>query len=94
MAVTPIPALTYQVATGGTAVVVIPANPNGGAITNPVTATEYLFVDPTGAAATTTAQNTTFGLAPGQTWNVIPGQTTTTSVNAASSGHAFSAYYF
>jgi len=35
-----------------------------------------------------------FALQPGQTWQIIPGQTTPTSVNAASSGHQFTAVYF
>jgi hypothetical protein len=90
IAVTPVAGLASTVPTGGTAVVAIGANPNGGFITNPASATETLFVDPTGNAATLTAGGTCFGLAPGQTWSVIPGQTTSTSVNAASNGHTFS----
>ena len=89
MAVTPIAGLVSIVTTGGTAVTAIAASPNGGFITNPSTATEYLFVNPV-TTATTTASGTTFGLAPGQTWEVIAGQTTVTSVNAVTSGHAFS----
>ena len=87
--VTPIPGLASVVVTGGTPVVAVGAHPNGGFITNPSTATEYLFVNPVANAATT-ANGTTFGLAPGQSWSIIPGQTTSTSVNAVSSGHAFS----
>jgi len=91
--VTPRPGLVSQIATGGNPVEVIPANPNGGFITNPATATETLFVNPV-ADAELAAGGTTFGLAPGQTWTVIPGQTTATTCNAASSGHGFSAIYW
>jgi len=38
--------------------------------------------------------DTTFVLQPGQSWTGIPGQTTRTSVNAATSGHKFSAIYW
>lgn len=91
--VTPVAGTNSVVTTGGTAVVAAPAAPNGGFITNPASATEYLFVDPVGAAALV-AQGTTFGLAPGQNWDLIPGQTTPTSVNAASDGHVFSVVVF
>lgn len=88
-AVTPVPGLVSQVTTGGIAVIAVAAAPNGGFITNPSTATEYLFVDPVGSAGLV-AEGTTFGIAPGQSWSIIPGQTTPTSVNAASNLHAFS----
>lgn len=96
MAVTPVPTLVNQVAAGGTAAVVISANPQGGIIQNPIAAAdqaigggniEPLYVDPTGAPATTTGNGTTFRIEPGQIWNAIAGQTTTTSMNAATSGH-------
>ena len=93
VAVTPVPGQNSVVVTGGTPVIAVPANPNGGVITNPSTATEYLFVNPV-TNATTTASGTTFGLAPGQSWQIIPGQTTPTSVNAATSAHAFSVVYY
>lgn len=89
-AVTPVPGLVSQVTTGGTAVTVFNGGINGGIITNPATATEFLFVNAVTNAATT-ASGTTFGLAPGQSWTAVPGQTTPTTVNAVSSGHAFSA---
>lgn len=92
-AFTPQPGLVSQIATGGTPVNVLPANINGGIITNPFTATEYLFVNAVTDAALT-ASGTTFGLAPGQSWTAIPGQTTVTSANAASSAHAISAIYW
>lgn len=98
--VTPQAGAFSAVITGGSAVAAIPANPNGGFITNPFSATdqglvtaEVLYVDavnPAGMAG----NGTTFALQPGQTWEVIPGQTTVTSVNAASSGHKFSAVYW
>jgi|SRR5581483_10534510 len=96
MGVTPVPTLTSQVTTGGTAVAVVSANPNGGIIQNPIDAAdqaigggniEPLYVDPTGAPATTTGNGTTFRIEPGQIWNVIAGQTTSTSMNAPTSGH-------
>lgn len=100
--VTPVAGLVSQVTTGGTSVIVVSGGPNGGFITNPASATdqglgsaEDLIVNPVGAAADPTGgaaiNGTNFRLSPGQTWNIIPGQTTQTSVNAASSGHKFSA---
>ena len=101
MAVNPQPGLNSVVPTGGTAVPVVPANPQGGGlITNPVSnadqgigAAEPLYVCPNGAAGVV-ANGTTFALAPGQTWTVIPGQITQTTVNAATSGHRFSAIWW
>jgi hypothetical protein len=87
--VTPIAGVASEVTTAGAAVVAVNANPNGGFITNPPDATEYLYVDPVGTA-TTSAGGTTFGLAPGQSWSIIPGQTTPTSVNAPDNAHPFS----
>lgn len=102
--VTPAPGLTVQIAVGGTAVIVAGPNPNGGYITNPISAVdqglpassapEPLFIDPTGKPATTQGNGTTFRLEPGQTFELIPGQTTTTSVNAATTGHKFSAVVY
>lgn len=98
--VTPGPGLVSFITAAGTPVVVAPAGPNGGYITNPISsvdqglgpsaAPEPLFVDPTGAPATTQGNGTTFRIEPGGTFFLIPGQTTTTSVNAASAGHRFS----
>lgn len=99
--VTPIPALNSQVTTGGTAVNAFGPNPNGGFLQNPASSTdqggvgpEDLIVNPvTSAAAPGVAggiNGTNFRLSPGQTWSLIAGQTTPTSVNAASSGHKFS----
>jgi hypothetical protein len=94
--VTPVPGLASVITTGGTAVVAVGPAPNGGFIANPASATdqgldavETLYVNPV-TAATEAANGTTFALAPGQSWELIPGQTTNTSVNAASSGHKFS----
>lgn len=96
-AVTPVPGEVSEVASGGTAVIVFAGGPNGGIITNPYTATdqgisntEPLYVDPVGSA-TTNGNGTTFALQPGQSWTAIPGQTTQTSVNAATGGHKFAA---
>jgi hypothetical protein len=103
MAVTsviPGPGLINFLTIGGTPQIAVGANPQGGYITNPLTAVdqglaegaapEPLFIDPTGADATTKANGTTFRIEAGGTWFLIPGQTTTTSVNAASANHKFS----
>ena len=91
--VTPTPGLVSTVATGGTAVTVFPANINGGFIQNPSTATEYLFVNAINNA-TTTAQDNTFGIPPGGSWEAIPGQDTPTTVNAVSDDHTFASTYW
>lgn len=93
--VTPVVGPSTQVS-GGTPVVALPANLNGGRITNPITAITVIYVDPTGAPAGQVAAGSTFALQPGQSWDAIPGQTTTTSVNAANgdNNHAFSAVYW
>ena len=103
MAVTPKPGTNTAVAVGGTPVVAIPANPNGGFITNPVCASdqgivdaEVLYVNPVGPPGSSpgAGNGATFVLYPGQTWTVIAGQTSPTYVNAASDGHDFSAVYW
>jgi len=89
------------VANSGVPVVAIPAGVNGGIITNPYSAAdqnvgtvpEPLYINPIGSA-TLNANYTTFALQPGESWNVIPGQTTPTSVNATTGGHAFTAIYW
>lgn len=93
--VTPSPGLISTIPNGGTAVGVLPANINGGFITNPLSAgdqglsqAEPLYINPIGNA-TLTARGSTFALQPGQTWYAIPGQSTPTTANAASSGHRF-----
>lgn len=91
--VTPTPGLAIEVTTGGTPVNVVPANPNGGFITNPYTAAYPLIVNPVSAAGTS-AGGSNFALQPGQSWSVIPGQSTVTSVNSTDSAHQFSAIYW
>jgi len=93
--VTPEPGLLSAVAVGGTAVNAVAGGPNGGYITNPYDAAdqglsgvEPLYINPV-TTATLEGNDTTTRLEPGQTWNIIPGQTTPTSVNATSSGHKF-----
>lgn len=99
--VTPISGVNTFVPTGGTSVIAVPINPSGGYITNPITAAdqgittvEPLFIDPVGTAATLHANGTIFALQPGQTWNIISGQTTPTYANATTSGHKFTAVYW
>ena len=94
--VTPIAGVATQIVTGGVTLIAVAANPNGGFITNPLTYTdqgiataEPLYVSAVGGA-TLSANGTTFALQPGQTWEIIPGQTSATYVNAATSGHKFS----
>ena len=95
--VTPVAGLNSQIVTGGVAVNAIGPLPNGGLIVNPSSAgdqglspsPETLYVSPVGPA-TLTANGTTFAIQPGGSWTVIAGQSTSTSVNAASSGHKFS----
>lgn len=91
--VTPVPGTNSTVTTGGTPVQAAPGGISGGFVNNPSTAAGTLFVNPV-TAAITTASGTTFGLAPGQIWTMIPGQTTPTSVNAEDDGHAFTVVYW
>jgi hypothetical protein len=100
MAVTVTPGKAAVVTQAGVAVEAIPPNINGGIITNPLSAAdqgvgaaEPLYVNPINQA-TTSANNTTFALQPGGTWTVIPGQSSSTFVNAASAGHKFSVVYW
>lgn len=90
---TPTAPLASSVPTAGTPVPVFPEDINGGLITNPATAPGLLFVDAVNPASTT-AENTTFALAPGESWQAIPGQTTITTVNATVDGQVFSAIYW
>lgn len=102
--VTPLALLTSVIATGGTAVQVAPAGVGGGFITNPASNTdqdivtaEPLYVSPvstTPGSAPGDGNGTTFVLYPGQTWTMIPGQTTATYVNAATTGHKFSGTFY
>lgn len=95
--VTPTAGNASEITAGGTPVIAIVGGPNGGIITNPLNAadqaigggTEPLYVDPVNPAPLS-GNGTTFRLEPGQSWSVIPGQTTNTSVNATTTGHKFS----
>lgn len=96
MSVTPVPGVTSVVVTGGTAVIAVGINPNGGFIVNPSSAddqglanVESIFVSPV-TDATLHANGVTFELRPGQSWQVIANQSTPTTVNAPTSGHRFS----
>lgn len=96
--VTPIAGVNAQVITAGTPVIAVNPGPNGGFITNPYTATDQgfgpddtpqnLYVNVV-EAATTEGNGTTVALYPGQTFELVPGQTTPTSVNSKASGHKF-----
>ena len=97
--VDPVPGQTSVVVTGGQAVQVAGGGNNGGFIVNPASAVdqgispnapESIFVDPTGGDPTIGAFGTTFEIPPGGSWQIIPGQTTPTMVNANTGGHRFS----
>ena len=101
--VTPVPALNSQVVTGGVAVNAFGPNPNGGFLQNPLTATdqaigsaEDLCINPVTAAANPSGplNGTNFRISPGGGWNLISGQTTPTSINAATSGHKISGFSY
>ena len=96
MAITPVAGLVSIVTTGNTPVQAAPASPNGGYITNPLLAAdqglgtaEPLYINPVNSSVPLAANGNVFALQPGQTWELIPGQTTPTWVSAASSGHQF-----
>lgn len=91
--VTPTAGEATSVATASEPVTVFPGGINGGFITNPASATATLWVNPVGAAGTA-AGGTTFGLAPGQTWTAIPGQSTPTTANSLLTGHSFTAVFW
>lgn len=98
--VTPVPGSTSQITMGGDAVIAVPPGPNGGYITNPVSASdqnlpssEWLYVDPV-QDAILGAYGTTSGLAPGQTYPLIAGSTKSITVNSASSGHRFTCVWY
>jgi hypothetical protein len=75
----------------GQPVIALGANINGGWIYNPSTATQPLYVDPTGNAPALSEGGTTFPIWPGETYLAIPGQTTVTQVVAPDANHAFAA---
>lgn len=87
-----------QVLAGGQATVALFGPLQGGFIQNPqsaadqgVSVPEVLYVDVV-QGATLGESATTIPLQPGQSYIVPPGITTNVSVNAATSGHRFSAY--
>lgn len=86
---------TSIITTGGVAVNVWNPPPSGGGvIINPKAATESLFIDIVNAAGTTApgAHGTTVELAAGESFVVAPNFGGVVSANAATSGHAFTAY--
>ncbi len=95
------PSAITQVKVGGQAFFVMYGPVAGGLIVNPMSASdqgiggqETLYVDPTGAPAALMETATTVAIQPGQSYVVTPNQTTNVSVNAATSGHKFSAIVF
>ena len=94
----PTAAATFTVAAGGTPVVVFPARSiiNGAVITNPYSASESLFVDPVNLAGTTApgTAGTTTELKAGDSFGVPGGSASDVSVNAATTGHVFTAWSY
>lgn len=93
------PAVRTTVKVGGTPIISMygPLEA-GGRIENPpdaeqqgLASAEDLFVSLVGDA-TLTPDGTTFAIAPGQAFTIPPGTSANVSVNAATSGHKFSAY--
>ena len=87
---------TGTIVTGGTAVTALTGPTNGCYISNPSAAAdqgimtaEPIYVDPTGAAATTSTSTTNGRIDAGQTWFCVPYSLQSVSVNAATSGHKF-----
>lgn len=98
--VTPVVGSASAIVTGGTAVTVVPPNPNGGYISNPYSASdqgisvaEWIYVDPV-TSAILGSYGTTSGIAPGGSFNIIPGTTLPTTVNAATTGHRFTVVWY
>jgi hypothetical protein len=101
--VTPQGGLSYQVATGGVAVIAIPPGVSGGFIINPSSATdqgfssaaspENLIVDPVNPPSLI-GNNTSTALVPGQSFSAIPYSTKPLMVNAPTSGHKFTVVYW
>jgi hypothetical protein len=92
---TPVAGTASTITTGGTARTVVTGPVRGCYITNPTSLTdqaiagaENLYVNPV-TTATTTGNGTTLTLVPGQSFFCIPGQTTSVSAVAATTGHAF-----
>ena len=96
---TPTAGSASTVTTGGTAVNALTTGPaHGCQIINPLAATdqnigaaEPLYVNIVGAAGLV-ANGATAALAPGQSFQCVPGQLSATSVNAATSGHKFTVF--
>jgi hypothetical protein len=82
----------HSIATGGTAQNAFLGITTGAFITNPTNATESLFVDMVNAAGVVApgANGTTVELVPGQS-QAFPALVTSISVNAVTTGHAFTA---
>jgi hypothetical protein len=82
----------HSIATGGTAQNAFLGITTGAFITNPLNATESLFVDMVNVAGTVApgTHGTTVELVPGQS-QAFPALVTSISVNAVTSGHVFTA---
>ena len=93
-AATPVVGNATAIVTGGTALNIITGPINGCYITNPLSAAdeniataENAYLNPV-TTATTAGRGSTVTLAPGQSYNCVPGQTTNLSFVAATTAHA------
>lgn len=100
MANTPKPGLATVIATGGTAVTIIPAGAKGGMIANPyyaadqgIAASEMLYINPVGDAVVG-GTGATFAIGPGGSFMIPPDSTLPVTAVAATSGHKFSCIYW
>lgn len=103
-AVTPVPLDASAIVTGGSPIIAaIGPVLNGGVIQNPasntdqgITSAESIVVNPVGAAASPSGpvNGTNFRISPGGIWQLIGGQTTNTSVNAATTAHQLSGFKY
>jgi hypothetical protein len=90
--VTPTVATTTSITTGGTAQPLFTAGSiiNGYRVVNPTTASEYLYIDDTGANASPTGTGS-IPIPPGYLYQSPFPVTTAVSIYGATTGHAFSA---
>jgi hypothetical protein len=99
--ITPQVGTNTEIVTGGVSLVALPAGCYGGFIVNPLTdadqglgTAEALFIDPIDECGLA-GNGTTIRLEPGESWQVpAPKSTLAVWVNAATSGHKFTAVYW
>jgi hypothetical protein len=99
-AITPVAGLVTTIVVGGTAAIVFPAGIYGGYIVNPIfdadqnVSAEALYVDPVGSCPLN-GYGSVSRIEPGGVWTVpAPNSSLPVRVNAATSGHRFTAVYW